>query len=204
MKPCNLSGVSAPSRSLAGLFAVAAACSLAFATAACAPAPAADARLALVQARAGAHVYHRPAPEIAAAVRAELSAEGYALLAEEQDGLVRTEWRYLIDGKEFATVRDRYLVLVKRLSPQHCRVEAVRIAMSTLGAESSKPYHLMVPPDIADRYVSTNILGWGDNRASVPQRYSRDLAFEWRLLRRADPEGAARLEESVRGTTTAR
>lgn len=151
-------------------------------------------RQTLLEARAGAHVYRRPAPEVATAVRAELEAEGYHLLAAEEDGLLRTEWKFLVDGAEFATARDRYVVLVKRLTARHCRVEAVRVSLSTLGSESAKPYHMMVPPGIAQKYVSTTIAGVGDARPAVPRVMKRDLSFEWRVLRRADPEGARRLD----------
>ena len=49
----------------------------------------------LTQAHAGSHVYHRSAPEIAAAVRSELEARMFTLDVESDDRLIRTQWSWL-------------------------------------------------------------------------------------------------------------
>lgn len=146
-----------------------------------------------VLARAGTFVYHRPAPEVRAAVQAELSAEGYTVSPESGDGLLRTDWKMLIDGREFATFRDRYVVLVKRLTDHHCRVEAVRITMSTLGADTGHPLKMFVPADVNSKTNSYSIFGEGLARPAVPRGIERDLAFEWRLLARVEPSAAGRI-----------
>jgi hypothetical protein len=141
---------------------------------------------------AGTHVYHRPARDVRAAVQAELASEGYVVAPVSDDGLVRTDWKMLVDGREFATFRDRYVVLVKRLTPHHARVEAMRITMSTLGSDFTKPLHMFVPADVNDKTPSFGVYGEGPERASMPYGVARDLAFEWRLFARLEPERARR------------
>lgn len=104
----------------------------------------ADPLLALLG-EARAHVYHRPAPELRAAVQAELLAEGYTVEPTSDDGLVGTGWKMLIDGRELGTFRDRDVALVKRLTAHHCRVEAMRMTMSTLGSDTGHPLEMLVP-----------------------------------------------------------
>jgi len=158
-------------------------------SAACAPAP----RLPpAMLAEAGTHVYHRPAPELLAAVQAELADEGYVVGPVMEDGLVRTDWKMLIDGREFATFRDRYVVLVKRLTAHHSRVEAVRITMSTLGSDFTRPLHMFVPAGVNARTPSFTVYGDGPAKPAVPRGVARDLAFEWRLYARLEPARARR------------
>jgi hypothetical protein len=163
----------------------------------CAPGPEAKVPVALL-AQAGAHVYHRPAPEILDAVRAELVAEGYTVEPGSTDGLLRTGWKMLIDGREFATFRDRYVVYVKRLSPHHCRVEAVRVTLSTLGVDTGHPLKMLVPAGVNSKTNSTSIFGEGPVRPAVPRGVARDFAFEWRLLARVEPDRAQRLAAAPR------
>jgi hypothetical protein len=147
--------------------------------------------------QAEAHVYHRPAPEIAEEVRRLLVGRGFALTAASDDHFVRTQWKRIIDDDEFASVRERYVVLVKRLTDHHCRVEAVKFTVTTVGMETYHPMSMSKP----DGSSSQNTATYGKGvmpLAMGPRGYARDPDLEWELLRHVDAPKARRLEAEAR------
>jgi hypothetical protein len=152
----------------------------------------------LVQAHAGIHVYHYAAPEVAAAVRAELSAEGFTLDPASDDRVISTQWSWPLEDDHFASQGERYVVLVRRLTPHHCRIEAVKFKMWTGGLET---YHPLSPTrnDAKGGSPTTNSMGPGLSTVVMgTPTYARDFQFELSLLRRVDPTGAQRIEETAR------
>lgn len=150
-------------------------------------------RETLLHAQAAVHVYHRPAPEVAAAVRALLVEKGFALTPSSNDMWLRTQWKRTIDDDEFASFRERYVVFVKRLTAHHCRVEAARFTLTTVGMETYHPLSMSKP----DGQHSQGTASYGAGLlplAAGPRTGQRDTAFEWDLLRRVDPTGAHWIE----------
>jgi hypothetical protein len=152
---------------------------------------------ALVEARAAAHVYHRPAPEVAGEVEALLKARGFQLSPIHRGQLITTQWKSLIDDEQFATSQERYVILVKRLTAHYCRVQAVRLSASTLGMETYHPTSTRGD----SRAVNTNDADYGRGLSPLavgPPTYRRDPSFEWDLLRRVEPATAQRIETDAR------
>ncbi len=148
----------------------------------------------LVQAHAGIHVYHRSAPEVAAAVRAELEARGFTLDPTSDDQLIGTQWRWPLEDEQFVSQGERYVVLVKRLTAHHCRVEAVKLTLWTGGLET---YHPLKPRNGGGGSTSGVGRGLSPLAMGTPT-IARDFRFEWGLLRRVDPTDALRIEDTVR------
>src|ERR1700753_1939426 len=70
-------------------------------------------RQQVLGAQAATHVYHRPAPELVAKGRRLLSDTGFVLALQSDDTCVRTQWKVVIDDDEFASLGERYVVMVK-------------------------------------------------------------------------------------------
>src|SRR4051812_34793495 len=94
----------------------------------------------LLQARTGAYVFHHPAQDVESAARALLTDDGFHLIAADKGGVVRTTWRPIIDDDQFATTFERYIITIQRLTKEHCRVEAIKVSVSTLGMETAHPH----------------------------------------------------------------
>jgi hypothetical protein len=153
----------------------------------------------LAQAHAGIHVYHRPAPEIAAAVRAELAAEGFSLDSASDDRLIATQWSWPLDEDQLASQGERYVVLVRRLTAQHCRVEAMKLKVWIGGLETYHPLKPATGGGSRGGAAGTSALGPGLSPLALgTPTYARDFQFELALLRRVDPADARRVEETVR------
>jgi hypothetical protein len=151
----------------------------------------------LREARTGAYVFHHPAPDVESTARALLEDDGFHLKPARQSGIVRTEWKPIIDDEQFATTFERYVVVIKRLSPEHCRVEAIKMSVSSLGMETAHP-HGMAKNDGNPRNENTATYGKG----SVPLRMGppvarRDLDLEWKLIARKEPERARRVQSDI-------
>jgi hypothetical protein len=150
----------------------------------------------LEQAHAGTHVYHRPAPEVAAAVRAELEAEGFTLDPVSDDRLVSTQWSWPLEDEQFVSQGERYVVVVRRLTAHFSRVEAVKFTMWTGGVETYHP----LKPLRNDKGTNANTVSYGKGLSPLlmgTPTYARDFQFEWALLRRVDPLDARRIEDTV-------
>ena len=151
----------------------------------------------LLKARTGAYVFHHPAPDVESTARALLTDCGFHLIAADQGGIIRTSWRPIIDDEQFATTYERYIVVVKRLSPEHCRVEAIKLSVSTLGMETAHPYSL-------SKNVATGRNGnnstYGKGKAALPMgkpSVSRDLDMEWKIISRKEPERARLVQSDI-------
>lgn len=151
---------------------------------------------ALAEARTGMYVYHRPAAEVRAEVQALLREEGFTLVPTDDGPFVHTQWKRIFGDEDFATTSVRYVVLVKRLTAHHCRVEAMRLVRNTIGMETYHPQR----PDNPSKggNADTKVYGKGEvPLAAGPRTHTRDLALEWKLLQRLEPQRAHRIHEDA-------
>ncbi|MEP7122526.1 MAG: hypothetical protein ABJE95_16510 [Byssovorax sp.] len=151
----------------------------------------------LREARTGAYVFHHPAPDVAAAARALLEDSGYQVLAGDGSGVVRTDWHPILDDEQFATTFDRYFVVVQRLSPQHCRIAAIRQSASTMGMEEAHPHSLSHTEGTGR---NQNNVTYGKGKDALPMGSPvnhRDLDLEWKLIARAEPDRARLVESDI-------
>ena len=151
----------------------------------------------LREARTGAYVFHHPAPEVASAARALLADSGYDVLAADDGTVVRTQWHAIIDDDQFATTFDRYFVVIQRLSPQHCRIAAIRQSATTLGMETAHP-HTESQNIGAGRNGNNSTYGKGKDALpmGLPANH-RDLDLEWKLIAREEPERARLVQSDI-------
>jgi hypothetical protein len=92
-------------------------------------------------ARTSEYVFHHSAPDVESTVRQLLKEEGYVVLDVDRPGIVRTKWRALLDDEQFATEYARYIIVVQRLTSEHCRVGALKLSMATFGMETAHPHY---------------------------------------------------------------
>jgi hypothetical protein len=169
---------------------------LALASAGCA---ARSKRAVMIDSYAGAYIHHHSAKEMVAVVERMLKERGFDVLPTQQGEAVRTEWKNHLGDEEFATAVERYIVVVHRLTKEHSRVTAIRLRFSTAGMET---YHPRTPlkNDGKGQGHSVNTAnygkGWKPLMIGKPVK-TRDLAFEWELIRRLDPNRARQIESMV-------
>jgi hypothetical protein len=154
-------------------------------------------RAQLLDLHVSGYVYHRPQAEVIAAATRLLAEQGFRLKPLNNGGMLRTEWRGILEDEEFATAYDRYLIQIKRLTPEHCRVQAVKVSVSSVGMET---YHPTTTYKGDGNGRNVNNVNNGKGREGLlmgKPGYGRDLDFEWQLLRRVEPERARLLEGTV-------
>ena len=151
----------------------------------------------LLQARTGAYVFHHPASDVESAARALLTDDGFYLIAADKGGVVRTTWRPIIDDEQFATTYERYIIVIQRLTNEHCRVEAVKLSMSTLGLETAHPHTESTNVGVG-RNGNNSTYGKGkDALALGDPAVRRDLEMEWKLIARAEPDRARLVQSDI-------
>jgi hypothetical protein len=151
-----------------------------------------------IQEHTATHVFHRSQVDLHAAAEKMLSDDGFRINVPATTlPEVRTEWKAIIDDEQFATSYVRYVVLIKRLAPQHCLVQVVRFTMSTMGMETYHP-HSEFKHDGSGSNVNTANYGKGESALPMgPPVYVRDLAYEWKLFNEVEPAAAALVAQSV-------
>jgi hypothetical protein len=158
-------------------------------------APSLPARLR--DARTGAYVFHHPAPDVESAARALLRDDGFQLIGTYKGGIIRTEWRAIIDDEQFSTAFERYDVVIQRLSPAHCRVTALKWSIATLGMETAHP-HASSNRNKGDE--NGNTITYGKGKVPLPMGtpgIRRDLELEWRLIAREEPARAQLVQSDI-------
>jgi hypothetical protein len=160
---------------------------------ACAPS-----RATLLQRRATTYVFHRSADELSLAVTAYFDERGFDWDAPRPDGLRRTAWKQVYGEAEFASVLERYFVLVRARGPTHATVEVVKLSRTTAGMETYHPVNGSNSGREPKDVNPTEPMGKG----SVPLPFGppiakRALEVEWELIRRLEPHRAAALESRV-------
>lgn len=111
--------------------------------------------------------------------------------------MLRTEWRAILDDEEFATAYERYVIQVKRLTKEHCQVQALKVSVSSVGMETHHPL-TQYKRDGSGRNVNNVTNGKGRTGLLMGKPgYGRDFELEWQLLRRIEPERARLLESTV-------
>ncbi|MFO0756659.1 MAG: hypothetical protein U0359_09220 [Byssovorax sp.] len=152
-------------------------------------------RTQLLEAHVSSHVYHHPQADVVSAATSMLTEMGFRVFPFD-GSVLRTNWHGLLDDEEFATAYDRYVIQIKHLSPQHCRVQAVKLSYASVGMETYHPQSQYKP----DGNRNVNNVTNGKGVVGLPMgkpSYTRDFDFEWRLLRRVEPERARLLEGTV-------
>jgi hypothetical protein len=151
----------------------------------------------LLQARTGAYVFHHSAPDVESKARALLEDKGFYLLAAYKGGIIRTTWRPIIDDDQFATTFERYVIVIQRLTSEHCRIEAIKMSMSTLGMETAHP-HTESKNEGAGRNGTTSTYGKGKDALPLGDpAVRRDLELEWELIAKAEPERAKLVQSDI-------
>ena len=148
----------------------------------------------LQQERTSAYVFHRPAPDVEATARRLLKDSGFVVLDADRPGIVRTKWRAILDDEEFATEYERYIIVVQRLTREHCRVGALKLSLSTLGMETAHPH------SYSGKGTNMNTVSYGKGKSPLPigsPLTRRDLDFEWRLITHEEPEGARLVQSQI-------
>jgi hypothetical protein len=149
----------------------------------------------LQKARTSAYVYHHSAPDVEATVRQLLKDRGFEVLAADRPGIVRTEWRSILADEQFATEYERYIVVVDRLTSQHCRVAAMRVSLATLGMETAHPQAVSSGKD---QNINTANYGKGTSPLLIgAPNARRDLDFEWKVIQSEEPERARVVESQI-------
>lgn len=144
----------------------------------------------LREARTGSYVFHHSAADVESAARALLLDEGFHLTASLHDGVVATKWRPLIDDDDFASTFERYTIVIQRLSPEHCRITAIKMSASTLGMETAHPHNTSKNEGVG-RNENTKTYGKGKDPLPMgPPSIRRDLDLEWKLISREEPARA--------------
>jgi hypothetical protein len=144
--------------------------------------------------RTSAYVFHHPAPDVEAAVRKLLQDGGFVLLDADRPGIVRTKWRAILDDEQFATEYERYIVVVQRLTNEHCRVGALKLSLATLGMET------MHPQSYSGKGTNMNTVSYGKGKSPLligSPTARRDLDLEWSLITRKEPERARLMKSQI-------
>ena len=151
----------------------------------------------ILQARTGAYVFHHPAPDVESAARKLLEDKGFYLIAADRGGIIRTTWRAIIDDDQFATSSERYVIVIQRLTREHCRIEAIKMSASTLGMETAHP-HTESKNEAVGRNGNTSTYGKGKDALPLGDpTVRRDLELEWELITLAEPERAKLVQSDV-------
>lgn len=165
---------------------------------ACAPS-----RATLLQQRATTYVFHRSADELSLAVTAYFDERGFEWDAPRPDGLRRTAWKEVYGESEFATVTERYFVLVRAKGPSHSTIEVVKLSRTTAGMETYHPTTAAnAGRDTKDVTGSVPMAKGSVPLPAGPPVAKRALDVEWELIRRLEPARAAALENRVDATAS--
>ena len=149
----------------------------------------------LQRARTSAYVFHHPAPDVESAARKLLKDGGFVVLDADRPGIVRTKWRAVLDDEQFATAYERYIIVVQRLTREHCRVAALKVSLATLGMETAHPHSV---GNGKDTNVNTVTYGKGKSPLLIGEPTARrDLDLEWTLIAREEPEGARLVRSQI-------
>jgi hypothetical protein len=149
----------------------------------------------LQRARTSAYVFHHPAPDVESAVRKLLKDGGFIVLDADRPGIVRTEWRAILDDEQFATQYERYIIVVQRLTREHCRVAALKFSLATLGMETAHPQSVGNGKD-----TNANTVTYGKGKSPLlfgDPTARRDLDLEWSLIAREEPAGARLVRSQI-------
>jgi hypothetical protein len=150
----------------------------------------------LKHARTSAYVYHHPAPDVEAAARKLLKDGGFVVLNADRPGLVRTKWRALLDDEQFATEYERYIIVVQRLTREHCRVEALRLTVATFGMETAHPHYI----SDGSKDTKPNTVNYGKGKSPLlfgSPSARRDLDLEWSLITHQEPDRAQLVQSEI-------
>ncbi|OJH36273.1 hypothetical protein BON30_34530 [Cystobacter ferrugineus] len=142
--------------------------------------------------RSAAHVAYRlPSEQLLEATRELLKERGFLILESTHPLYVRTSWRAKFDESlDIGAVRERYLVMVKRLDDERFVLNAYRLSYITIGRTAPHP----VTPKTE---TGMQRMAKGDPLSHAPPELVRDLELEWQILSRVAPSVAREVESQV-------
>jgi hypothetical protein len=150
----------------------------------------------LKHARTSAYVFHHPAPDVESTARQLLKDGGFVVLDADRPGIVRTKWRAVVDDEQFATEYERYIIVVQRLTREHCRVGALKISFATLGMETAHPHY--ISDGSKDNKPNTVSYGKGKSPLLIGSPTARrDLDLEWSLITHQEPDRARLVQSEI-------
>jgi hypothetical protein len=145
-------------------------------------------------------VYDLPAQQVMAAAEEELGARGYALLPSTDPYFLQTPWKVSGNFDVFSAWSRRY-VEGHKLPDGRFVVRAYEMAANTPARTQllpGFPATAHVAPDEQPNTTPTVLLATDPvmGRSARPV-IRRDLAFEWAIMERLNPEFAGRVKEQV-------
>lgn len=175
---------------------VAAAGLIALGVAGCAGRPVRD---VLIDQHAAAYVFHHPREEVLAALQRMLEQRGFEVLPLSRGEALVTEWMLLTGTERIATAYEKLFVVVRRLTPEHSRVTALRMQLSTVGMETYHPTVQAHEDGDGGKTSASRQVNDGNYPLQWGKPYvRRALDVEWALIRRLDPARARQIETAVK------
>lgn len=155
---------------------------------------------------AGAHTFEADSPEILDEAEKILKERGFSVRRSAEQHALVSEWREEIAGNStVAGAMTRYMVEVFPVAPRQCRVRVTRNSANSQAAQSVGGSLLQEDGEgqgqevndnramAAAREYASGAQG-GSRRAVNNATQTRDLAFEWELMKRMEPDDARELE----------
>jgi hypothetical protein len=162
--------------------------------------------------RAAEYVYRRPMAEVFAAAEKLLADEGYTGRESKNSWVFITEWKEDGGGSNISSNYSRYLVEGKELGPNQSLIRITHMVRSTASestgsADLSGNTHGMSPnigskgadadPKEGGGVPSTEGPAGAFNKKAGVASSSRDVAMEWKLLQRLEPQQAKAIEREA-------
>ena len=89
------------------------------------------------------------------------------------------------------------MIVIHRLTREHCRVQAIKLSYSSVGMETEHP-HTLFKRDGVSATVNTATYGKGKSPLPMgPPTVRRDLDLEWKLIAREEPERARLVRSQI-------
>jgi hypothetical protein len=159
----------------------------------------------VLEQRAAGHVYSVPLPIVWTQVERLLTQKEFEIASSEGTGprrTVRTKWATALDGGRAAFMY-RYVISATEV-PGGCAVEAIRVERTINGYADTHPSASRTDRSPVSRSEGVGGFGSGQPLLANPDVVKRDRGLEWELLRKVEPEKAARIEREVDRTFAAR
>lgn len=150
-------------------------------------------RTTLLERSAAAHTYALPPEQVWREALTLVEREGYDLPPAPLQGefSLRTPWR--LQGEvDLAHVFTRYIVLGQRDEAGRFAIRFFLVSYPTIGTTAPHP-----GMGGGHRDAQFENMNPGDPYSPVKPSIRRDLALEWKLLQRLEPERAARIERDA-------
>lgn len=155
---------------------------------------------------AGAHVFEYSSPQVLDEAEKMLKERGYSVRRSAEQHALVTEWKEEMASSSIAGSMTRYLVEVFPIAPQQSRVRVTRNSATSQTAQSVSSMGVAATDSAGEsstvndsrsmaaaREYASGAQG-GSRRSVGNATQTRDLPFEWELMKRMEPEDAKELE----------